>query len=49
VKVAIRFNRNAIVKFRHDHSGSVVVNAVMHGGTVGAGADYNAEFGVKVS
>ena len=47
-KVPVHFDRRTVAKFRREHFGGVVINAIMRNGTVGAGADYSSEFEVKV-
>ena len=46
-KVPIHFDRRTVAKFRREHFGGVVINAIVRNGTVGAGADYSSEFDVK--
>jgi hypothetical protein len=48
VRVRVRFDRSTVAKFRRAGWGSVVVDAKLRDGTVGAGADYSSEFDVKV-
>jgi hypothetical protein len=47
-KVPIHFDRRTVAKFRREHRGSAVINAIMRDGTVGGGADYSSEFGINV-
>jgi hypothetical protein len=46
-KVPVHFDRRAVAKFRREHFGGVVINAIVRHGTVGSGADYSSEFEVK--
>jgi hypothetical protein len=46
-KVPVHFDRRTVLKFRREHFGGVVINAIVRHGTVGSGADYSSEFEVK--
>jgi hypothetical protein len=46
-KVPVHFDRRTVAKFRREHFGGVVINAIVRHGTVGSGADYSSEFEVK--
>jgi hypothetical protein len=46
-KVPVHFTPRAVAKFKREHFGGVVINAIMRNGTVGSGADYSSEFEVK--
>ncbi len=48
VKATMHFDRRTVAKFRREHFGSVVLNAIVRNGTVGTGADYSSEFQIDV-
>ena len=48
VKVPVHFDRRTVARFRRHHGGSVVVDAKLPDGSVGAGAGYSSEFGIEV-
>jgi len=44
----VNFDGRTVARFPREHGGSVVVDAKMPDGTVGAGADSSSEFDIEV-